>query len=87
MNIKPKGLQFPCSFPLKVMGLNTDDFSSAVLSIFRKHVSAEDISCSGRPSSRGKYLSLTITFTAESREQLNALYEELNGHELVLMTL
>jgi putative lipoic acid-binding regulatory protein len=38
-------------------------------------------------SSSGKYLSITATFTATSREQLDALYRELNGHELVVMTL
>jgi hypothetical protein len=38
-------------------------------------------------SSTGKYLSITATFTATSREQLDALYLELNSHELVVMTL
>ena len=40
-----------------------------------------------RLSSGDKYLSLTVTFTAESKDQLDAIYEDLNGHELVLMTL
>lgn len=87
MKTNQKGLLFPCSFPLKVMGLNTEAFSSAVLEIFRKHLPSQQFFCAEKLSSGEKYLSLTVTFMAESREQLNALYEELNAHELVLMTL
>lgn len=79
--------QFPCSFPLKVMGLNTEDFSSAVKAVFRKHVGPEPVSYSAHLSRTGKYLSITAMFTAVSREQLDGLYRELNGHELVKMTL
>ncbi len=80
-------LQFPCAFPVKVMGPNTQEFSAAVVAIFRKHLPGADIACTGRLSSGDKYLSLTVTFTAESQTQLNAIYEDLNRHELVLMTL
>jgi putative lipoic acid-binding regulatory protein len=87
MNTKQAGLRFPCSFPLKVLGFNTEEFSSAVLSIFQKHLDEDKISCSRRLSSGDKYLSITVTFTAESRDQLDAIYRELNDHNLVLMTL
>ena len=80
-------IQFPCAFPIKVMGLNTEAFSAAVVAIFRRHLPDAEISCTGRVSSGEKYLSLTVTITAESQEQLNAIYEDLNRHELVLMTL
>jgi len=86
MKNKTLSLQFPCAFPLKAMGLNTDAFSSAVRAIFEKHVTGE-ISYSAQLSSGNKYLSITATFTAQSKEQLDALYQELNDHELVLMTL
>ncbi len=79
--------KFPCSFPIKVMGLNSEAFTSAVLAIFRKHLQPREFTCTSRLSSSGKYLSMTITFTAESQNQLNAVYEELNSHELVVMTL
>jgi hypothetical protein len=36
-----------------------------------------------RPSTKGNYLSLTITVTATSREQLDNLYRELSGHPMV----
>lgn len=80
-------IQFPCMFPVKVMGLNNEAFSSAVMAIFRKHLDIDRADNSRRTSSGDKYLSITVTFMAESRAQLDAIYQELNDHELVLMTL
>jgi putative lipoic acid-binding regulatory protein len=80
-------LLFPCSFPVKVMGLNNGEFDSAVTAIFEKHVGSEPISYSRRLSSSNKYLSITGTFMARNRRQVDALYQELNDHDLVLMTL
>jgi putative lipoic acid-binding regulatory protein len=80
-------IRFPCSFPLKVIGLNTETFATAVTAIFERHVGPERISYSRRLSSGNKYLSITATFTARSKDQLDALYRELNDHDLVLMTL
>lgn len=79
---------FPCQFPLKVMGRRTDHFRSIVLGIVKKHVGdvpAENIE--ERPSKDGTYLSLTCTFTAQSREQLDALYRELTSCEHVRVVL
>jgi uncharacterized protein len=81
-------LKFPCDFPLKVMGRRSDDFRSIVLGIVQKH--AGDIapeSIEERPSRDGTYLSLTCTFAAQSREQLDALYKELTSCERVLVVL
>jgi uncharacterized protein len=81
-------LKFPCLFPLKVMGLNTDGLYPAVHTILKKYVPDLDPGAfTSRLSSSAKYLSITITFTAHSSDQLNAIYQELNDHELVLMTL
>ena len=78
---------FPCVFPLKVMGRNSEDFPPAVLSILHRHLGPDTLSCSRRLSSGDKYLSLTVTFKAESKSQLDAIYRELNSHPLVVMTL
>ncbi|HEY7642083.1 MAG TPA: DUF493 domain-containing protein [Steroidobacteraceae bacterium] len=81
-------LKFPCDFPLKVMGRKSDDFRSIVLGIVQKH--AGDIapeSIEERPSRDGNYLSLTCTFAARSREQLDALYRDLTSCERVLVVL
>ncbi len=80
-------MKFPCSYPLKVMGLNAPEFPEAVLSVFEKHAHRVQLSCSKRTSSGSKYVSLTVTFTASSRQQLDAIYRDLNSHPLVLMTL
>lgn len=80
--------EFPCEFPLKVMGRRTDDFRSLVVGIVQKHVGAIDASkIEERPSKDGTYLSLTCTFTAQSREQLDALYRELTACERVMVVL
>jgi uncharacterized protein len=85
---KGKGFQFPCSYPLKVMGKNTGEFHSVVCAIIERHLPCgSDIAYSSRTSSGDKYLSITATFTVESRDQLDAIYGELAGHHLVLMTL
>jgi uncharacterized protein len=79
---------FPCDFPLKVMGRRTDDFRSLVLGIVQKHVGAVAADkIEERPSKDGNYLSLTCTFTANSRAQLDALYMELTSCERVMIVL
>ena len=80
--------KFPCDFPLKVMGRRSDDFRSIVLGIVQKHAGAIDPGAiEERPSRDGNYLSLTGTFAAQSREQLDALYQELTSCERVLVVL
>jgi uncharacterized protein len=81
-------LKFPCDFPLKVMGRRSDDFRSIVLGIVQKHAGDIDPQqIEERPSRDGNYLSLTCTFPARSREQLDALYRELTSCERVLVVL
>lgn len=80
--------EFPCDFPLKVMGRPTDDFRSLVLGIVAKHAGAIDASqIEERPSRDGNYLGLTYTIRATSKEQLDELYRELTACEKVLICL
>lgn len=79
---------FPCQFPIKVMGLAQEDFDVLVVSIIRRH--CQDLTENAvqtRTSQGGKYLSVTVTFTAQNRMQLDALYTELSQHERILMVL
>ncbi len=81
-------MTFPCDFALKVMGENSNDYSSTVLSICQKHVagiSRESIHT--RPSSSGKYIAVTVQLVATSRRQLDDLYIELNNHQQTKMAL
>lgn len=81
-------IQFPGTFPIKVMGANEADFESLVLSIILKHASilGED-GVQARLSRGGRFISLTVRITAESQAQLDAIYTELSAHERVLMML
>ena len=81
-------LEFPCAFPLKVMGLSSDALAQTVLEIVRRHAPGFDgAQREMRASSGGKYVSLTCTITATSKAQLDALYRELSGHPLVKVVL
>jgi len=81
-------LEFPCVFPLKVIGRNVAEFEGEVLTIIKKHVpELQRENVTRRSSAGNKYLALTITFIADNQMQLDELYLELNRHELVLMTL
>ncbi len=79
-------LKFPCDFSIKVMGKATDNFELLVVEIVRRHDLKEN-AVTLRRSSNGKYLSVTVSFIAQSRKQLDALYTELSGHERVTMVL
>ena len=81
-------LQFPCDFPLKVMGRHNDDFRSVALGVVHRHVRQDAVlSIEERPSKDGKYLSLTYNIKADSKEQMDALYRELTSCEKVLIVL
>lgn len=81
-------LEFPCTYPLKVMGRNAGGFEATVHSIIERHIpEGTEVNYSARMSSGEKYLSITVTFTARSQEQLKAIYSELDSNSLVLVTL
>lgn len=80
-------LEFPCAFPLKIMGRADDALAGTVLGIVRRHAPDFDGAMEARASSGGRYLSLTCTVNAVSRAQLDALYRELAGHPAVKVVL
>ncbi len=81
-------LEFPTEFPIKVMGRREGDFAQGVMAIVLRHSPDFDPkTMEMRPSSKGKYLGLTVTIQAKSREQLDALYRDLCGHPAVVMVL
>jgi hypothetical protein len=81
-------LTFPTAFPIKVMGRTQDGFAQTIVDVVRRHAPDYDpASLEMRASSAGRYLSLTCTVNATSREQLDALYRELSSHPMVTMVL
>ncbi len=84
----PSLIEYPCDFPIKVLGETQAGFAQSVLEVVRRH--APDFDASGvemRPSRKGKYLSITCVVRASSREQLDALYRDLCDHPMVVMVL
>ena len=81
-------IEFPCEFPIKVMGLSGQDFDTLVVEIVRRHVTGiGHDAVRAKPSREGKFVSLTVTVWLETQQQLEGLYTELSGHERVLMLL
>ena len=81
-------LEFPCEFPIKIMGARVDDFAQVVLEVVLTHAPDFDAATMQmRPSSKGNYLSITCTVNATSQAQLDALYVELSSHPLVKVVL
>ena len=81
-------IEYPSRFPIKVMGLKEEGFVHAVTGIAHRFDPQFDASTIElRPSSTGKYLGVTITVTATSREQLDDLYRALTSHPLVKVVL
>ena len=81
-------IEYPSQFPIKVMGENVDGFVHAVTQVAEKFDPAFDASTIElRPSSGGKYMGVTITVTATSREQLDEIYRTLSTHPMVKVVL
>jgi len=81
-------IAYPIEFPIKVMGHNKPDFLPTMTAVFKRHAPDFDPTTTvTRTSREGKYLSLTMTIVATSREQLDALYSELSDHPMVTMAL
>jgi uncharacterized protein len=81
-------IEYPSLFPIKVMGSKVDGFVHAVTFIAEQFDPTFDASSIElRESTGGKYLGVTITVTATSREQLDELYRTLTSHPLVKVVL
>jgi hypothetical protein len=81
-------LEFPCDFPLKIMGANVPDFAQAIAVAVQAHAPDFDAATMEmRASKAGNYLALTCTVRATSQAQLEALYRALTAHPLVKVVL
>lgn len=85
---EPQGMTFPCHIRVRAMGLNQDDFDALVVEIIRRHCpTIGEGAVTLKPSRNGKYVSVKVEVEIQSREQMEALYDELSSHEKVLMRL
>ena len=81
-------IKFPCDFPVKIMGVRSDDFAQSMIAVVLRHAPDFDAATTEmRLSKGGKYLSLTCTVHATSKPQMDALYMELTKHPQVKVAL
>jgi len=85
---EPPRIEFPCDYPIKVLGLNTDDFESVIIEVFHRHAPGFDTeTVLIKMSSKGTFNSLNITITATGADQLDALHKDLLATGLVKMVI
>lgn len=82
-------IQYPCDFPIKIMGKSQDDFIQIAIDIVKYHAPGfdETTMLTMKPSKNGTYLSITCTIRATSRSQLDALYQALSSHSMISVVL
>ena len=81
-------IEYPCEFPIKIMGRTEPGFAQAIVDLVKRHAPDFDpASVEMRVSKKSRYLSLTCTVRATSRGQLDELYQALCDHPLVVMVL
>ena len=81
-------IEYPSDFPIKIMGVTQDAFAQTMVELVQQHDPTFHAGkMEMRPSSKGAYLSLTVTVRATSREQLDNLYRALTAHPMVKVVL
>lgn len=81
-------IEYPSEFPIKIMGAMHDGFAQTMVELVALHDPTFHAGkMEMRPSSQGKYLALTVTVHATSREQLDNLYRALSAHPMVKVVL
>ena len=81
-------LEFPCPFPIKMMGRDTPEFRATARALVEKHAGAvADEAVQAALSRTGRFVSVTVTITATSKQQLDDIYREVTAHDDVLMAL
>ena len=85
---KPALIDFPCDFPIKVMGEMQDGFADTIIGLIQSvQPSFTAAQVSMRASSGGKYISLTCLVHVASQDQLDAVYRLISTHPLVKFSL
>ena len=88
MAIESSLIEYPCDFPIKIMGRTEPGFAQAIVEVVTRHAPELDSrNVEMRLSTQKRYLSITCTIRAHSREQLDRLYRDLCDHPAVLMVL
>lgn len=85
---EPPKIEFPCSYPVKVLGRASEQLQPTVLAIVERHAPGFDTGATTmRASSGGKFLSITVVIEATGKAQLEALHQDLMATGLVTMVM
>ncbi len=86
--VDPPKIEFPCDYPIKVLGRQSDDFHGVVMEVFERHAPGFDReTITIRDSAKGTFCAITITITATGKEQLEALHQDLLATGAVQMVI
>ena len=81
-------LEFPCDFPIKMMGRDTPKFRATARALVERHTGlVADSAVQATLSRNGRFVSVTITIRATSQQQLDDIYNDVSSHDDVLMAL
>ena len=81
-------IEFPCEFPIKMMGRNLPEFRITARALVEKHAGPVDDKAVQESLSRNeRFVSITVTITATSQQQLDNIYQDVSSHADVLMAL
>jgi len=81
-------LEFPCEFPIKMMGRNTPEFRALARTLVEQHAgTVADSVVQAATSRNGRFVSVTVTITAKSQQQLDDIYRDVSSQDDVLMAL
>ncbi len=81
-------LKFPCDFPIKMMGRDTPEFVAMARALVENHAGPlSDEAIQTAQSRNGRFVSVTVTISATSQQQLDNIYRDVSAHDDVLMAL
>lgn len=84
---QPPKIEFPCAYPLKIVGSAAPDLKDYVLKVIKKHDPSHDGTATLRDSRNGNYQAVNLTITATGEEQIKAIFDDLKGSNRIQMVL
>jgi putative lipoic acid-binding regulatory protein len=81
-------IEFPCHFPIKIMGKNSPKFLEEIREITLKHFpTIEQEKITHKPSKENNFLAITVVVYAENQAMLDAFYQDVTKHPDIKMVL
>ena len=85
---EPRGLTYPCSFPVKVFVRPDAEVEQRLQDLVRSHLQPEaGLEVERRASANGKYLCLTLIFVAEDEAHLTRITQSISADPGVVLSL